>query len=78
LSSPLLDNWKIVLYLRDAGIEPLRNWLGDLIPTSLIGTLDVRPLDDEEAIELGNANPHLRGLLFGPKQIVAIGHRGKT
>ena len=75
VSSPLLDNWKVVLSLRDAGIEPLRNWLGDILSTTLIGTLDVRPLDDEEAAELGNAKPHLRRLLFGPKQVQEIVRR---
>jgi hypothetical protein len=71
LTSPLLDNWKIVVSLRDTGIEPLRNWLGDLLSTTSIGTVDVGALDDEEAAELGKAKPHLRGLLFGPKQVQA-------
>jgi hypothetical protein len=75
VSSPLLDNWKVVLSLRDAGIEPLRNWLGDILSRTLIGTLDVRPLDDEEAAELGNAKPHLHRLLFGPKQVREIVRR---
>jgi hypothetical protein len=75
LSSPLLDNWKIVLSLRDTGIEPLRNWLGDFLSTTSIGTLDVGALDDEEAAELGKAKPHLRGLLFGPKQVREIVRR---
>jgi hypothetical protein len=75
LSSPLLDNWKIVLSLRDTGIEPLRNWLGDLLSTTSIGTLDVGALDDEESAELGKAKPHLHGLLFGPKQVREIVRR---
>jgi hypothetical protein len=75
VSSPLLDNWKVVPSLRDAGIEPLRNWLGEILSTTLIGTLDVRPLDDEEAAELGSAKPHLRRLLFGPKQVQEIVRR---
>ena len=75
LSSPLLDNWKVVLSLRDAGVEPFRNWLGDILSSILIGTLDVRALDDEEAAELGNAKPHLCRLLFGPKQVQEIVRR---
>jgi len=75
LTSPLLDNWKIVVSLRDTGIEPLRNWLGDLLSTTSIGTVDVVALDDEEAAELGKAKPHLRGLLFGPKQVQEIVRR---
>jgi hypothetical protein len=75
VSSPLLDNWKIVFSLRDNSIEPLRNWLGDLLSTTSIGAVDVDALDEEEAGELAKAKPHLCGLLFGPKQVQEIVRR---
>jgi hypothetical protein len=75
LSDSLLDNWKIVVSLRDTGIEPLRNWLGDLISATAIGTVDVNALDEDEAAELAKAKPHLHGLLFGAKQVQEIVRR---
>ena len=73
--SPLLDNWRIVVSLRDTGIEPLRNWMGDLLDAAGVATVTVSALDDDEAKILVKAKPHLRGLLFGPPQVQEIVRR---
>lgn len=75
LENPLLDDWRIVASLRDTGIEPLRNWLGDVLAKTGIGTLEVKSLDDDEAKLLAEAKPHLRPMLFGPKQVREIVRR---
>ncbi|MEQ1492646.1 MAG: hypothetical protein ABL932_19050, partial [Terricaulis sp.] len=75
LGSPLLSTWKIVVSLRDSGIEPLRNWLGDLLNMLCIATVEVDVLNDEEAEVLANAKPQLRSLLFGPTQVREIVRR---
>jgi hypothetical protein len=75
MENPLLDNWRVVVSLRDTGIEPLRNWLGNVLAKAGIGTLEVIALDDEEAKLLAEAKPHLRPLLFGPKQVREIVRR---
>ena len=75
LNSPLLDNWRIVLTLRDTGIEPLRNWMGGLLVVTGVATVDVEALDDDEAEMLAKAKPHLRSLLFGPPQVREIVRR---
>jgi len=71
---PFLRNWKVVVSLRDTGIEPLRNWLGEFLNAG-IATVEVKALDDDEAEELARAKPQLRPLLFGPPQISAIVRR---
>ena len=40
MGSPLLDNWRIVVSLRDTGIEPLRNWMGELLDAG-VGTVSL-------------------------------------
>jgi hypothetical protein len=75
LSSSVLDDWKIVISLRDSGIEPLRNWMGDLIGTLSIETVEVGILDEDEAEELAKAKPHLRALLFGNQAVREIVRR---
>ncbi len=73
--SPLLENWRIVVSLRDTGIEVLRNWLGDLLDVLKVDTLAVGQLSDEEAATLGKAKPHLKPLLFGSAQVREIVRR---
>jgi hypothetical protein len=68
MGSPLLNNWRIVVSLRDTGIEPLRNWMGELLDAAGVGTVSVNVLDDDESKVLAKAKPHLRALLFGPPQ----------
>ena len=75
VESPLLDNWRVVVSLRDTGIEVLRNWLGDFLGALKVETLSVNQLSDEEAETLVKAKPHLRPLLFGSAQVQEIVRR---
>jgi len=75
VESPLLDNWKIIVSLRDTGIEVLRNWLGDYLDVLGVVTLNVGQLSDEEAETLAKAKPHLRPLLFGSAHVREIVRR---
>jgi len=75
VGSQLLANWKIVVSLRDTGIEPLRNWLGEVLNSLSISTIKVDALDDGEAAVLAKAKPALRSLLFGPAQVREIVRR---
>jgi hypothetical protein len=75
IGSPLLDNWQIVVSLRDTGIEPLRNWMGELLDAPSVATVAVNALDDDESEILAKEKPHLRGLLFGPSQVREIVRR---
>lgn len=73
--SPLLDNWKVVVSLRDTGIEMLRNWLGNLLDALEVATINVGQLSKEEAEILADAKPHLKPLLFGSHQVKEIVRR---
>ncbi|WP_029554377.1 hypothetical protein [Verminephrobacter aporrectodeae] len=73
--SPLLANWCVVVSLRDTGMEALHIWLGALLDALKVETLDVAPLNEEEAEELADAKPHLRPLLFGQSQVEEIARR---
>lgn len=73
--SPLLDNWRVVVSLRDTGIEVLRNWLGHFLDVLKVETLEVGQLSDEECETLAKAKPHLRPLLFGTAQVQEIVRR---
>lgn len=75
VESPLLDNWHVVVSLRDTGIEVLRNWLGDFLDALKVETLAVDQLSDEEAESLAKEKPHLRPLLFGATQVQEIVRR---
>lgn len=75
VESPLLDNWRVVVSLRDTGIEVLRNWLGEFLNVLGIETLSVGQLSDEEAEMLAKAKPHLKPLLFGSAQVREIVRR---
>ncbi len=75
LRSPTLNNWKIIVSLRDTGLEPLRNWLADILNVLPIGSIKVDALDDDEANLLAKAKPALRPLLFGPTQVSDIVRR---
>jgi hypothetical protein len=75
VESPLLNNWRVVVSLRDTGVEVLRNWLGDFLDLLKVETLGVDQLSDEEAETLANAKPHLRPLLFGSAQVQEIVRR---
>lgn len=75
VESPLLDNWRVVVSLRDTGIELLRNWLGEFLDVLKVETLSVGQLSEEEAEMLARAKPHLRPLLFGSAQVQEIVRR---
>ena len=75
VESPLLDNWRVVVSLRDTGIEMLRNWLGEFLDVLKVETLVIGQLSDSEAETLAKAKPHLRPLLFGPAQVKEIVRR---
>lgn len=70
-----LDNWRVVVSLRDTGIEMLRNWLGEFLDALKVETLSVGQLSDDEAESLAKAKPHLRSLLFGSAQVQEIVRR---
>lgn len=73
--TPELSNWKVVVSLRDSGIEPLRNWLSEVLNSVSIGTVEVGSLNDDEAEVLANQKPELRPLLFGPAQVSEVVRR---
>lgn len=75
VESPLLDNWRIVVSLRDTGIEVLGNWLGGYLDVLKVETLSVGQLNDEEAETLAEAKPYLKPLLFGSAQVQEIVRR---
>ncbi len=74
-ASELLKDWRIVITLRDAGIEPLRNWLSEVFRPEGFRTLEVAAFDEDEADALAEAKPHLRSLLFGERQVREIVRR---
>jgi len=64
-TDPDLADWRAVVTLRDAGVEVLRNWLGETMDALRVGTVTVGSLDGEESGELADALPRLRALLLG-------------
>lgn len=76
LDSASLSAWRILVTLRDGGIEPLRTWLPRrLFDLGMISTVEVGPLDDDEAKELAQGNPALKPLLFGAGNVRDIVRR---
>lgn len=80
LANPMLSQWCVVATARDAGIEPLRNWIpAPLMGSGGVGYVDVENLSQEEADALGQALPALRPLLQQADERVracGIGLRG--
>lgn len=70
LNDSLLIEWKIVVTLRETGLEPLRTWLGSVLKQASIGNVTVNKLDDNEANILSKQFPNLRGLLFSSSENV--------
>ena len=70
LNDPLLIKWKIVVTLRETGLEPLRTWLGSVLKQASIGNVIVNKLDDNEANILSTQFPNLRSLLFNSSENV--------
>jgi hypothetical protein len=75
VGSQLLENWRVIVSLRDTGIELLRNWLGEFLDVLEVDTLGVDELNDDESEILAAAKPHLRPLLFGTSSVRAIVRR---
>jgi len=66
LADDNLTHWRIVSTARDAGIEPLRNWIPPkLLADGGVGYVDVDNLDEVEAAALAEAIPALKPLLMG-------------
>ncbi len=71
LTNPALSDWRVVATARDAGIEPLRNWVPPaLLASSGVGYVDVENLTDEEARSLADSMPALRPILTGGNERV--------
>ncbi|TAM35222.1 MAG: ATP-binding protein [Rhodanobacter sp.] len=66
LTNSALSDWRVVATARDAGIEPLRNWVPPaLFASGGVGYVDVDNLTDEEAGSLADSLPALQPLLTG-------------
>lgn len=71
LTNPVLSGWRVVATARDAGIEPLRNWIPPaLLANRGVGYIDVQNFTDEEASSLADSLPALRPLLTGGNERV--------
>lgn len=71
LTNPALSDWRVVATARDAGIEPLRNWVPPaLFASGGVGYVDVENLTDEEASLLADSLPALQSLLSGGNERV--------
>lgn len=76
LATSELADWRIVVTARDAGIEPLRNWLpSQLFASDGVGIVEVREFDDDETHALSEAVPSLSPLLYGSANVSAIARR---
>ena len=76
ITSPLLENWKVVATSRDTGIEPLRTWLpADFFGEEGVATVVVEPFDDDESAALAEARPALQPVLFGDDRVREIARR---
>ncbi|MFZ0678780.1 hypothetical protein [Candidatus Binatus sp.] len=75
IESPLLDNWRILVSLRDSGIELVRNWMSDVLEAVAPRSVTVESLNDDESEILAESKPHLKALLFGADQVKEIVRR---
>lgn len=75
LDSPLLSSLRLLVTVRDTGMEPLRTWLPARLFAAGAKTVEVSELDDQEARVLAAQRPALTDLLFGPAQVRAIVRR---
>ncbi|WP_422403539.1 hypothetical protein [Pseudomonas sp. GZD-209] len=75
IDSPLLATWKVVVSVRDTGMEPIRTWLPSSIFDRGAQLIDVNGFDDNEAKILATAKPALRPMLFSDDQVKQIVRR---
>ncbi len=60
-----LADWRVLVTVRDNGLEPLRNWLSPKWLQAGAAAVEVKPFSDEEATIIADARPQLKGFLFG-------------
>ncbi|EPF6236989.1 ATP-binding protein [Acinetobacter baumannii] len=72
INAPDLDNWKIVTTLRDTGLEPLKIWIGALLKNTIIQTVNVELLNDDECLALAQQIPSIQKLLFSDNKVKEI------
>lgn len=75
MNSPLLGSLRMLVTVRDTGMEHVRTWLPVRLFAAGVKTVEVMELDDQEATALAVQRPVLRDLLFGSAQIRAIVRR---
>lgn len=72
INTPDLDNWKIVTTLRDTGLEPLKIWIGPLLKNTIVQTVNVELLNDDESLALAQQIPSIQKLLFSDNKVKEI------
>jgi len=75
MNSPLLGSLRMLVTVRDTGMEHVRTWLPVRLFAAGAKTVEVMELDDQEATALAVQRPTLRHLLFGSAQVRAIVRR---
>lgn len=75
LDSPLLGGLRLLVTVRDTGMEYLKTWLPCRLFVEGFRTVEVSPFDDEEATTLAEELPVLNALLFGLDAVRAIVRR---
>ena len=51
-ADPELVDWRVVVTVRDNGLEPLRNWLSQKWLEGGANSVEVTPISEEEAVSL--------------------------
>jgi len=77
VANPDFAHWRVLATARDAGIEPLRNWVpAALLAGDGVGYVDVGNLSDDEASTLAGKLPALKPLLTdGNERVRALARR---
>jgi hypothetical protein len=75
LNSPCLENWHVIVTVRDTGIESVRTWLPVRFFDRGGCVIEVEGFDDLEAEALAKEKPALGPLLFGSEHVRAIVRR---
>lgn len=75
LDSQLLGGLRMLVTVRDTGMEPLRTWLPPRLFAAGAKSVEVGELDDQEAKALAAPRPALAELLFGSPEVRAIVRR---
>lgn len=75
MDSPLLGSLRMLVTVRDTGMEHVRTWLPVRLFAAGAKTVEVMELDDQEAKALAAQRPALQNLLFESAQVRAIVRR---